>query len=288
LSQGYICSALNSGDANYLQMAYCLAISLKLTQSTVSRLSVVVDRAADVPAVYRQVFDHVIELPVDHSAPNGWRVQNYHQLYVLSPYDETVTLDADMLFFKDVSKWWDVMRRKEIVAATRVLDYRGNLVTHNPYRENFYRCGLPDVHNGFLFFRKSPLTERLFQTMREFTLEWETACTRYFGQPEIYSGDASLALALRHLQLEEVCQTHDTGGIPVFIHMKTGMQGWSGAVDGDWRKYASIEWSDRLDLKIEGYDIRFPLHYHLRDFLSPELLLRYEEALQHQLRCPAP
>ena len=43
MSRGYIVIAQNSGDTDYLRMAYALALSLKATQSTVSNLTVCVD-----------------------------------------------------------------------------------------------------------------------------------------------------------------------------------------------------------------------------------------------------
>ena len=290
MDRGYITIALRSGDSDYLRMAYCLALSLKLTQSRVHRLCVLVEDAAAVPERYRWAFDHIVELPHgDDSRPDGWRVQNYHQVYAASPYEETATVDADMLFFADVSPWWEVMARKELVAATRVLDYRGQVVSFNPLRAQFYEHGLPDVHNGFLYFKKGPENERLFATMRAFTRDWEATCERFFGRGDVhYSGDCSLVLALRELGLERECQNHDTGGIPMFVHMKTCLQGWPGAQDKDWRKYADHRFSPSLELTVGGFDIRYPFHYHVRDFVSDELLAAYERAVAGDPPCSSP
>ena len=55
MSRGYIVIAQNSGDTDYLRMAYALALSLKATQSTVSNLTVCVDNKTKVPKKYLEV-----------------------------------------------------------------------------------------------------------------------------------------------------------------------------------------------------------------------------------------
>jgi hypothetical protein len=284
-SRGYICIALNSSGIDYLRMAYCLALSLRVTQSFVSNLTVVVEDPADVPARLARVFDHVTALPLyDLSRGSRWRVQNYNQLYLASPYEETVTLDADMLFFDDVSNWWPVMATRNVLAATHVLDHRGKVVVNNPLRKSFYRVGLPDVHNGFLFFRKSEEAMRLFDEMRRITRDWEAVSRQIFGTVEHYSGDAAMVCALRTLGMEREVTTGDTAGIPNFVHMKTGIQGWVGASDPDWRRYGEVQWRD-LRLFIGGHEIRAPLHYHVRDFITDDVLARYEAAYAAYNNC---
>jgi hypothetical protein len=261
-------------------MAYCLALSLKATQHQVSALTVMVERAGDVPDRYRDAFDCIIEMPgPDRSTPSGWRVENYSQLYDVSPYDETVTLDADMLFFEDVSDWWNQMSSSDLVATASVLDYRGRIIEHNPLRESFYVHGLPDIHNGFFYFKKCTKARRLFATIGEYAADWAATCDRHFGTLDVhYSSDCALALATQSLGLERECTPPRLGGIPHFIHMKTCMQGWPGATDRDWRKYVSHSFADDLSLTIGGYAIRKPFHYHLRDFIDEPLLAAYESA----------
>ena len=58
MSRGYIVIAQNSGDTDYLRMAYGLALSLKATQTTVSNLCVCVDKGTVIPKKY---FDYLIK-----------------------------------------------------------------------------------------------------------------------------------------------------------------------------------------------------------------------------------
>jgi hypothetical protein len=280
--RGYLTQAFNSGPVDYLRMAYCLALSLLLTQSSVKRLSVLVERGQRVPHRYRMAFDQVLELSgEDRSRAGGWRVENYHRLCELSPYEETVALDADMLFFDDVSAWWDVMARKEMVAAT-ALNYLGAPIARNPLRSDFYEIGLPDLHNGFLYFRSGPTARGVFDTMADLLQNWSRVCQRHFGRPDVhYSSDCALLLALRERGLERVCANEDTGGIPHFIHMKACVQPWPGVPrhEREWRKYTDFRFSPDLRLTIGGIPITKPFHYHVRDFVTDRLLAAYETRL---------
>ncbi|GAA1972776.1 hypothetical protein [Kitasatospora viridis] len=282
MTRGYLTHAFNSRDVDYLRMAYCLALSLRLTQSTVDRLTVLVEPGQHVPAHYREVFDAVVELPVaDRSRKDGWRVENFAELYGISPYDESVTLDSDMLFFDDVSGWWDDFAGQEVVAATAV-DYRGRAIAHNPLRRNLYEIGLPDLHNGFLYFRRSEPVRELFATIAAHTRSWPETCRRHFGRTDVhYSSDCALLLALRDTGMEAGCVRASAGGHPAFVHMKACLQGWPGVSDTerDWRAHTDYRFSEDLRLTIGGESIGLPFHYHVRDFVDDRLLAAYERSV---------
>jgi len=280
--RGYITHAFNSGSVDYLRMAYCLALSLRLTQSAVSGLTVVVGEGDRVPPAYEEAFDHVVRLRSDLSSPGGWRVHNYCQLYDASPYEETVTLDSDMLFFADVSGWWESLAGRDIVAAT-ALTYRGVPIEDNPLRADFYAAGLPDLHNGFLYFREGPTAARVFETMKELTRDWEGLSPRYFGRSGVhFSSDGALLCALRATGCERSADNADLGGIPNFVHMKACMQGWSGVPrsERDWRRYAAYRFADDLGaIEVAGVRVTAPFHYHVRDFVDDGLLAAYHRRL---------
>ena len=160
MSRGYIVIAQNSGDTDYLRMAYGLALSLKATQTTVSNLCVCVDKGTVIPKKYLEVFDQVVEIPwQDDAKESDWKIDNKWKYYYMSPYDETVILDTDMVFPTDVSHWWDTLSERDIWACTNVKTYRGEIaVDHNNYyREYFVKNNLPNVYTAFFYFKKSDL-----------------------------------------------------------------------------------------------------------------------------------
>jgi hypothetical protein len=279
--RGYLTHAFNTARADYVRMAYCLAASIKLTQSDVRDISVVVPSSSAVPQWYLWAFDQVISVPnlaVKYAHDPNWQVENYVRLYELSPYDETVTLDADMLLFDDVSTWWSELAGHDVVPATAVT-YRGERIQHNPLRADLYRIGLPDLHNGFLYMRKGDAAEQLFSVMQRLTSSWSEACVRHFGRPDVhFSSDAALLLGLRETGLEDVCRGASRSGIPRFIHMKGCLQGWPRAPQSarEWRDHVEFSFDAQLRLTVGDVMIGDPFHYHVRDFISDHLLARYE------------
>jgi len=60
MSRGYIVIAQNNETTDYLEQAYALALSLKITQSEVNNLSVCVEKGTKVSKKYRAVCHIVI------------------------------------------------------------------------------------------------------------------------------------------------------------------------------------------------------------------------------------
>ena len=99
MSKGYIVIAQNSGETDYLRMAYALALSLKATQSEVSNLTVCIDKDTKVPKKYADVFDKVVQIPWQDDAVNSkWKIDNKWKYYYMTPYDETVNCLASFVF----------------------------------------------------------------------------------------------------------------------------------------------------------------------------------------------
>lgn len=281
MSRGYITLAQNSGGVDYLRMAYALALSLKVTQSEVSDLTVLVPPGTKVPDHYRAVFDQVIELPwEDDDADETWKLRNKWKYIHCTPYDETVVLDADMLFFKDVSEWWPIMAERDMWLSTRALNYKGEGVTSDFYRKVFRKNNLPDVYTAFMYFKKTDLAFEVFHMVETITHNWTKFEFEFLSElrPKVFSMDVAFALALR-LTGHELEATHHHMGIPKFIHMKSQLQGWKRPIDQlgeDWSQYVGVTFTPDLECKIGSYKILEPLHYHLKDFLTDEMIEYYE------------
>ena len=107
---------------DYVKMAYALAMSIKLTQKEVNNITLITDIPEAVPEHYRNMFDQVLPIKwYDDAFESEWKIENRWKLYHLSPYDETVVLDADMLFLSDVSQWWNYMSKNfDLLIADKV------------------------------------------------------------------------------------------------------------------------------------------------------------------------
>ena len=109
-----------------------------------NNISIAITKDTKLDDKYRKIFDHVIEIPFEDDAElSDWKVENKWKYFHFTPYDETVILDTDMLFTSDVSHWWDVMSKQDVVATTKVLTYRHELITSDYMRKTFTQNNLP-------------------------------------------------------------------------------------------------------------------------------------------------
>lgn len=258
MSQGYLVMA--QGD--YLDIAIALAKSIKKTQSTVNNISIVVD--CDVTK--HSAVDHFIELPKDMSGNAEWKIHNRCQFYDLSPYDETVILDADMLFLSDVSHWWQHLSEHELLLTNRVKTYRDTWVESSPYRQTFIDNQLPNLYSAFAYFRKGPVAQEFFELVSSIITNWETWTKLHTPESRQSwpSMDVAMSMAVKILDIESSVTT--SRSYPTFTHMKSGCQGWKGYSE-DWRDHLGVYLSDS-QLRLGNYRQTGILHYVVKDFIK--------------------
>lgn len=278
MSRGYFTIA--QGD-EYVRHAYALALSLKLTQKTVSNISIGITPGCKVDKSMVSAFDQIIEIPWgDDAVADSWKLKNEWKVIYMSPYDETVKLDADMLFFADVSDWWDFMSTSEMIFTTDVHSYREELVTSDYYRKVFTDNKLPNVYSGFFYFKKTPATFEFFNLSRVIFESWNSFAQEFLdakNRPAEPSTDVVFGLAAKILDTNSLNKI-PTMNIPTFTHMKTQLQGWKG-------NYLKEEWTDNLPMyftpackcKIGIYEQRLPLHYHVKTFLTDKIIKYLEK-----------
>lgn len=98
---GYLIVVAEHENIDYLQLAYGLALSIKNTQRPgFDQVALVIDNKQKLHNIKSGwVFDHVIEWDQE----TFWDGRSW--MDQLSPFDNTVCLDADMLFLRDYSHW---------------------------------------------------------------------------------------------------------------------------------------------------------------------------------------
>lgn len=277
--RGFLTFAQNGRD-DYLRMAYALALSLRATQVE-PYLSVVITPGMTVPAKYREVFDEVIDVPwIDEAKDSAWKLENEWKAYHITPYAETIKLDADMLFTSDIGDWWPLLGRQDVVGCTTVETYRGEVITSDFYRKCFTANDLPNLYSAFLYFRLGEPAQDFFDLAQVIYHNWR----RFFGEflepitrPQFVSTDVVFALAAK---LTEGC-IWPSLPVPRFVHMKSRVMNWPEpiATDEDWLRHVPTTLTDDLILKIGRYRQYLPLHYHRKTFLTDAIIATYERAL---------
>ena len=286
MSRGYIVIAQNNDKVDYLEQAYALALNLKLTQSTVSNLTVCVDKATKkkVKAKHKKVFDYVVDIPwTDQASESDWKIHNKWKYLYMTPYDETVVLDTDMIFPSDVSHWWDIMNQQDVWATTRVRTYRGEVVSSDYYRKCFTANQLPNVYTAFFYFKKSELTSELFKMTEIIFQHWQRFFNRYLpnkGQDWL-SGDVAFALAMQLLGIEHLCTRENIDAVPTFVHMKSHVQNAGTSVDlqTDWTRSISTYYTDCANFKIGNFQQTLPFHYVEKHWMTADKISQMEKQL---------
>lgn len=270
----------------YQRLAYALALSLKISQKEHSNLSIGVteEELQTIPAKYREVFDHIVPIPwKDHAANSEWKLENEWKVIHMTPYDETIKLDADMFFPCDITPWWSALERSDGVFATTVHTYRGDKITSDFYRKTFTESKLPNIYTAFFYFKKNDLNYELFSLAEFIFNNWERCFYEYLlpdQRPKFVSTDVVFAIAAKIMDYEQY-NNFKSETMPTFVHMKSQLQGWpnDAFMNEDWTTMVPTSFNLDGDLKIGNYLQQLPLHYHVKSFMSDHMITQMEKKL---------
>jgi hypothetical protein len=274
--RGYLSFAQNNSTTDYLNLAYCQALSIKATQK-INSYAIVVDEATSklLQPKHYKVFDYVQILPIDQATSDEWKLHNEWQAWWLTPFRETIKVESDILFTTNVDHWWDGMQQHEVCLTSHVRDYEGSVGTSRTYRKIFDENLLPDVYNGIMYFRYSGGSQEFFALARDIFNNWDlfkdeilTNC-----RDDKPSTDVVYAIAAKILGVEKC--TNPALSFPTFAHMKSDMQpGWG----------SNIDWTESLYTEFNGTEMTvgftrqlYPVHYQKKEFISNEVLTHYEQ-----------
>lgn len=279
MTRGYLILSQNTKRDDYNRLAYGLALSIKNSQSKVTSVCLATDTDT-MPGNYYEVFDHVAPIPwIDHAALSKWKIENKWKYYYMSPFDETVILDADMMFPEDISHWWDVLSKKDIWITDKPRTYKGDVITSTKYRPAFASNNLPNVYTAFMYFKKSDLAVELFKLVEYIFNNWERFFYNYLDEnrPKHLSGDVAYALAIKILGIENEC-FGNISDLPTFVHMKSHLQGIrEELISEDWTKNIPTYFSEDGRFKIGSYQQTLPFHYNVKHWLTDEMIALLEK-----------
>lgn len=284
MSKGYFTIA--QGE-QYQRMAYGLALSLKIFQpNMLSNLSIGVttDELKTINKKYLKVFDEVVEIPWGDAAKEAsWKLQNEWKAIYMSPYDETIKLDADMIIPANISSWWETLSKSEGVFATAPKTYRGETITSDFCRKTYTESNLPNVYSAFFYFKKNDLNYELFKLTELVFKNWDKFALEFLKpehRPKEVSTDVAFAIAAKILDYESF-NTRSFVDVPTFVHMKSQLQNWpfDHFMDDDWTRIVSTSFNKHCQLKIGNYLQTLPFHYYVKDFLTDRMISIMEKEL---------
>lgn len=271
IDKGYLIVANQSPGVDYLCCARVLAKSIKLFHPTADITLLSLDDETD------PIFDRVIKPP--HPVINDNPYSYDWQCYQVSPYHETIKLEADMVITQPIDHWWTMLRKREMVVSMGCYDFRGRLATSRHYRGIFDANGLPDAYNAITYWRVSQLAQDFFRLCSFLFAAWpQVAATLRFADSDTGSTDLVYAVACQILGVEK---TTLPTSYPKIVHMK---QAINGLQTQDWTKELVWEVTPndfRINTIVQGH----PVHYHVKGF-AKVLEPIYDKFLESTRRSP--
>lgn len=272
MSKGFVVLAQNNDVDDYLKMAYALAISLRNSQPTPVSISLITDKK--VSKKIKSVFDQVLILPKDNAKQSSWKIENRTKIYGISPYDETIVLDVDMLVLTDISSYWDILKKYDLYFTSKVLTYRGEPITKDNYRRVFTTNNLPNLYTGMHYFKKSEFAENFYTLMEIITNNWQEFYSKFLTKncPKNPSMDVTAALTAKILE----CSADITSSELTFVHMKPALQDWH-VVPDEWTSAVGSYFNANGNLKIGNFLQEGVFHYTEKKFLSDDIVSQLEQ-----------
>lgn len=166
------------GNNFYGKMAYQLAVSLR----AVSNLPIaLIYNESALRSVNRNIFDHLILAPPEihtwGTSKEAWIKAKVH-VYDLTPFDETLFLDADMLWLhRRPEEIFDKLKDFEFVMQNHGHYDLDQLTVNDKYSQwakmsdikTFYRVKegkFYNIHSEFFYFKKCERVEKLFEHVK--------------------------------------------------------------------------------------------------------------------------
>jgi hypothetical protein len=256
MSRGFVIVAENNKTTDYIKCAEALARSMKKVMPECS-ITLLTNEGAKVRA---RDFNTIMYLPKLETT-DPYKIANDARAYEMSPYDETIKLEADMLIPRSIEHWWDVLTQQDVVISTTIRNFKGEISDVRAYRRFIDDNDLPDVYNAVTYFKKSDTAKQFFEIVKEVADNWADykAILKCNPQEEV-STDWAYSIACHIIGAEKT--TMPTFTEMCMTHMK---QFINGLPSGDWTAVLVCEMLPHV-LRINTYTQDYPFHYHTKSF----------------------
>jgi len=273
VSKGFLVLAQNTDTVDYVRQAYALALSIKFSQSTVTRISLVTNNT--VPDEYLDVFDSIIPIPW-YKEGTRYQAENRWKLYHVTPYDETMVLDTDMLMLEDISEWWNYCNNHDLKFCSKIKNHKNDIIVDTVYRKTFNVNKLTSPYFALHYFKKSTAAHEFYRVLEFVCNNWEWCYTQF--SPEEYQDWLSMDLATAiAIEIAGAYDCVNDACSPLeFTHMKPLIQDWDMA-HVSWQDGAHHVLTHKGELIVNNIKQSKLFHYVDHLFLSKKILTRLKE-----------
>ena len=271
---GYLLVVAEHDTIDYLRLAYALALSIKNTQKEgYDQVALVINDKKKLSNLNSPwVFDHVIEWDKE----TFWDGRSW--MDQLTPFENTVCLDVDMLFTRDYSHWIEYfINHCDLYIANNSHTYRGETVVDTHYRKTFIKNNLPNLYSLYTFFKKDSSLAQDFFTLGRYIIKNPIEFSNIFlseHRPRVVGTDEAFALSSKILDIsDEISYPLE---FPKIVHMKPMIQNWPWPADR-WSDHVGFYLNKEGQLKIGNYQQYGIVHYVEKDKMTDEMINVLEE-----------
>lgn len=269
---GYLLFASPNKNIDYLKIAYACALTIKHTQKQgYDKIALVIDDRSRLSQLKSPwVFDSVIEW----NQAEGWDGRSY--MDQLSPWDHTVCIDADMLFFRDHSHWIDYfIENCDLYVCNSAYTISGQKISSDYYRKTFTKNDLPNFYSMWTFFKKGQRQD-FFELNRDiisYPVEFKNLFLNNYI-PAVVGTDEAFALSAQLLDIVgEIA--YDLEFLKI-VHMKPMVQDWPWEAE-KVTDHAGFYLDKTGQLKIGNFQQHYPVHYVEKHLVTDETISILEE-----------
>lgn len=196
--RGYLIPAINyNDDVDYERCAVQLADSIKSWHPN-----------AHVTIVTKDMLPQLSQ----NKFANDW------QMFRLSPYRQTIKLEADMVCASPIDHWWTLFENRDVVISQGCRDIYNQLSTNRRYRKIFDDNNLPDVYNAITYWRLSQTAQEFFKLVQQIFENWKEFSKILKFPDDEPSTDVVYGIASVIMGPEKVTLPPGLG--PTIVHMK--------------------------------------------------------------------
>ena len=245
MSRGYLIYAI---DEPYISMANTLKKSIEY--HTKDDVTIISDNF---------LYEDITKKSEWHKNTFTSNLLNMWQIYWMSPYDETIVLDADMLFLNDYSYWWNYLSKFDMLFPDTIINYKQETIQHPQYDKVFIENDIRPAYEKMFYFKKSLLAQEFFTILEQVIKNFNKFSFDYFPdyKPQNCITSYIFPICIKMLGIEDV--VYDKNDIFKYIDMKLTCLN-TNINSHIWDKELDY-WGDYKEFYIENFKQYYPLHY---------------------------
>ena len=179
------------------------------------------------------------------------------QLYWATPYDETIVLDADMLFLNDYSYWWDYLSKFDLLFPNTIINYKQETIKHEQYDKILTEHDVRPAYEKMFYFKKGQEAQELFTMLEQVLKNYRSISLEIFPnkRPTSLRTSHVFPACIKMLGIEDT--VYDKNNIFKYIDMKLS------CLNAPVKKWDEdlYYWGDITNFYIENFNQYYPLHY---------------------------